>query len=85
MTEAISPEFKVALRRLKLSRMLDTLPERLTAAKQQKMPIQDFLMLVLGDEVSRRDGLAASMRADRAHLEPDMQFERWDVVMGRPK
>lgn len=78
MTDAISPEFKAALRRLKLSRMLDTLPERLTAAKQQKMPIQDFLLLVLGDEVSRRDGLAASMRADRAHLEPDMQFERWD-------
>jgi DNA replication protein DnaC len=78
MTDAISAELKVALRRLKLSKMLDTFPERLSAAKQQKMPIQDFFLLVLGDEISRRDGLSASMRAERAHLEPDMQFERWD-------
>lgn len=80
MTDTISPELKAALRRLKLSRMLDTFPERLTTAKQQKMPMQDFFLLVLTDEISRRDGLAASMRADRAHLERDMQFERWDTT-----
>ena len=80
MTDTISPELKAALRRLKLSRMLDTFPERLTTAKQQKMPIQDFFLLVLADEISRRDGLAASLRADRAHLERDVQFERWDAT-----
>ena len=80
MTDVISPELKSAMKRLKLSRMLDTLPERLVAARQQKVPHQDFLLLVLSDEVSRRDGLAATHRAQRAHLEPDMQFERWDTT-----
>jgi len=76
--DVISPELKTVLRRLKLSRMLDTLPERFTLARQQKMPHQDFLLLALGDEASRRDGQAASLRAQRAHLEPDSQLERWD-------
>lgn len=78
MTDVVSPELKTVMRRLKLSRMLDTLPERLVAARQQKMPHQDFFLLVLADEVARREGLAATLRAARARLEPDMQFERWD-------
>jgi DNA replication protein DnaC len=66
------------MRRLKLSKMLDTLPERLALARQQKMPHQDLLLLVLSEEATRRDGLAASLRARRGHLDPDMQLERWD-------
>jgi DNA replication protein DnaC len=58
--------------------MLDTLPERFALARQQKMPHQDFLLLALGDEASRRDGQAAALRAQRAHLDPDSQLERWD-------
>jgi DNA replication protein DnaC len=58
--------------------MLDTLPERFTLARQQKMPHQDFLLLALSDEASRRDGQAATLRAQRAHLQPDCQLERWD-------
>ncbi len=76
--DIISPELKTVLRRLKLSRMLDTLPERLSLARQQKMPHQDLLLLALGDEASRRDGQAATIRAQRARLEPDCQLERWD-------
>lgn len=78
MTDVIDPELKTAMRRLKLSRMLDTLPERLVSARQQKIPHQDFLLLVLSDEVARRDSLAASHRAQRARLEVDVEFERWD-------
>ncbi len=37
--DVISAELKTVLRRLKLSRMLDTLPERLALARQQKMPV----------------------------------------------
>ena len=76
--DVISPELRTTLKRLKLSKMLDTLPDRLALARAQKMPHQDLMLLVLGDEVSRRAGLAASLRAQRAHLDPDMQFERWD-------
>ena len=76
--DPISPELKTVLRRLKLSRMLDTLPERLALARQQKMPHQDLLLLALGDEAIRRDGQAAALRAERGHLEKDSQLERWD-------
>lgn len=78
--DVISAELKTVLRRLKLSRMLDTLPERLTLARQQKMPHQDFMLLALADEAQRRDGQAATIRAQRAHLQPDCQLERWDAT-----
>jgi len=77
--DMISTDLRAALRRLKLSRMLDTLPERLTLARQQKMPHQDFLLLALADEVSRRDSQAATVRAERAQLDPQMQLEAWDT------
>ena len=78
-TDAISPDLKTTLRRLKLSRMLDTLPERLVLARQQKMPHQDLLLLVLSDEVSRRESLAVTLRVQRARLEPGMRLEAWDA------
>ena len=78
--DVIQPELKTVLRRLKLGRLLDTLPERLTVARQQKMPHQDFLLLSLSDEVCRRDSAATSSRARKALLEPDYQLERWDTT-----
>jgi DNA replication protein DnaC len=80
LTDPITSDLKAALRRLRLGRMLDTLPERFTLARQQKMPHADFLLLVLGDEVSRRDSQSATLRAQRAHLDPAMQLEAWDAT-----
>src|SRR5882672_11186679 len=77
-TAAVSSDLRAVLRRLKLSRMLDTLPERFALARQQKMPHPDFLLLALGDEVARREGQAAILRAQRANLDPAMQLEAWD-------
>jgi len=77
-TETISPDLRTVLRRLKLSRMLDTLPERLTLARQQQMPYQDLLLLVLHDEATRRDSQSAALRADKAQLDPAHQIELWD-------
>lgn len=77
-SEAISQDLKKAMRRLKLSPMLATLPERLTLARQQHMPHQDFLELVLSDEVERRDRLSAVNRSRKARLDPAMTLEAWD-------
>lgn len=76
--DPVSPDLRATLRRLKLGKMLDTLPERLALARQQSMAHQDFLVLLLSDEISRRDSQAATIRAQRARLEPEMQLERWD-------
>ncbi len=55
----ISQELKVILRRLKLAPLLDTLPERISLARQRKMSHQDFLELVLADELTPRDAKSA--------------------------
>ncbi len=76
--ETISPELKAVLKRLRLGRMLDTLPERLAMARQQKTPHQDFLLLALSGECDRRESQAVELRAQKAHLDPEMRVERWD-------
>lgn len=78
MPDVISPELRQVLRRLKLSPVLTTLPERLTLARQQKLPYQEFLELLLADEVSRRDQIGAQQRAQQARLDPQMRLEAWD-------
>lgn len=78
MSDLISKDLKTVLRLLKLSGMLETLPERLIAARQNKMPHQDLLLTVLSDEVSRRQGNAVRLRTERAALDPAMQLEAWD-------
>jgi DNA replication protein DnaC len=74
----ISADLKAVMRRLRLGKLLDTLPERLALARQQKTPHQDFLFTLLSDECQRRDSAAATTRAERALLDPEMVLERWD-------
>ncbi len=82
MPETISPELRQVLRRLKLSPILESLPERLQLARQQKLPHQDFLELALADEVARRDRVGADLRARAAHLDPQMRLDLWDETTG---
>jgi len=76
--DVISQDLKDTLRRLKLGRLLDVLPDRLTLARSQQIPHQDFLLTVLSDEAQRRDSQSSSLPAQRAHLEPEMRLENWD-------
>jgi DNA replication protein DnaC len=78
LTDPISADLKQILRALKLGKLLDTLPERLTLARQQQLPHADFLELVLADEVSRRDTNSAALRARAAGLDPSMRLDTWD-------
>lgn len=74
----ITPELRALLRRVKLGRTLDTLPERLALAKSRSLGHAEFLELVLADEVTRRDTHSADLRARTAGLDPTMRLERWD-------
>jgi DNA replication protein DnaC len=78
MSEQVAPQLCKALRRLKLSPILQTLPERLRWARERAQPHQDFLELVFTEECERRDQLAASQRAQRARLDPALHLEAWD-------
>jgi len=74
----ISPELRALLRRVKLGKLLDTLPERLALARTNKLSHREFLELVLADEVTRRDVASAALRARAAGLDPSMTLQRWD-------
>jgi len=46
---SIQPELKTVLKRLKLSGMVATLPDRLAYARKEKLDYAPFLELVLSD------------------------------------
>jgi DNA replication protein DnaC len=75
---AISAELAAALRRLRLGPILRTLPERLLLAEKQSMSMQELLLMMLTDEIHRRDSTATIRRAQQAKLDPAMQLEQFD-------
>ncbi|HQP38341.1 MAG TPA: ATP-binding protein, partial [Polyangiaceae bacterium] len=75
---SIQPDLVSALKRLRLGRVLDTLPDRLVLAEKQDMSFDDLLLLILTDEIARRDSTATDNRAREAGLDPAMRLELWD-------
>src|SRR5262249_28792825 len=43
-------------------------------------PHQDLLLLVLSDEVARRESLAVTLRVQKAQLDPAMHLDAWDAT-----
>ena len=73
-----SGDLIAALKRLRLGGLLPTLAERFILAEKEDTPYEDVLLMLLVDEISRRDSTASIRRADQAGLDPDMVLERWD-------
>jgi DNA replication protein DnaC len=76
----ISPELRQLLRRLKLGRLMPTLPERLALARANDLTHAEFLELIFSDEVTRRDATSAERRARAAGLDAAMRLDRWDAT-----
>jgi DNA replication protein DnaC len=77
-TPVLNPELVDALKRLRLGRIALSLPERLVLADKQDMSFDDLLLMILTDEISRRDSAAADHRAEEAGLDSSMRLELWD-------
>ena len=75
---SVPAELKTLMRRVKLGRLLDTLPERLALARQHDLTHVQFLEQLFSDEVQRRDSDSAGRRARVAKLDPSMTLEAWD-------
>ena len=75
---SISGDLIAALKRLRLGGLLPTLADRFILAEKEDTPYEDLLLMLLLDEISRRDSTASIRRADQAGLDPDMVLERWD-------
>src|ERR1700752_1861502 len=74
----IQPELKSVLKRLRLSGILATLPDRWAYARQEKLDYPQFLELVLSDEVERRDHKNLANRLREAGFEEECSLERFD-------
>jgi DNA replication protein DnaC len=74
----LDPELVAALKRLKLGPIVDTLPDRLVLGEKQDLSFQQLLLLILTDEVQRRDSSAAERRSTQAGLDPKMRLEVFD-------
>lgn len=69
---------KTVLKRLRLSGILDTLPDRLAYAGKAKLSSQDLLELILQDEVDRREHKSLHLRINKAGFEDEHTFENFD-------
>ena len=74
----INPSLKTVLKRLKLSGLLATLPDRVTYAQKTKLPELDFLELILQDEIDRRENNNLQTRLSRAGFEEEQTLEGFD-------
>lgn len=74
----ITNELKQTLKRLRLSGLLATLPDRVPYAKGTKLSYTEFLELILNDEIQRRTDTNVATRLKSAMVDLDQTFERFD-------
>ena len=74
----VTNELKQTLKRLRLSGLLATLPDRVAYAKGTKLSYPEFLELILNDEIQRREDTNVSTRLKNASVDLDQTFERFD-------
>src|SRR3989304_1654148 len=83
------PELAPMLKRLRLSGLLESLPERNRQAIAGKMSHTDFVALLIQDEVERREHKKFNLRLRRAGFRGQKTFEEFDFAfnphIGRPK
>ena len=74
----VKPSLKTVLKRLKLSGVLEVLPDRAAYAQKAGLQPLDFLELALQDEIDRREQKNLSNRLDRAAFPEPHTFEDYD-------
>ena len=74
----VKPSLKTVLKRLKLSRLAPTLPDRAAYAQKTGLTPLDFLELALQDEIDRREQSNVANRLARAGFTEPHTFEDFD-------
>ncbi len=74
----INSSLKTVMKRLKLSGLLATLPDRVAYARKAKISELEFLELTLQDEIDRRNHKSLSLRIQRAGFEEEQTLEGFD-------
>ena len=71
-------ELTPLLKRLRLGRILDTLPERLALARRNQLDYAAFLQILLADEIARRDSRSLELHLQSAGFEQICRLEDFD-------
>lgn len=74
----VAASLTATLKRLKLSGLLATLPDRVAYAQKAKLSPLQFLELTLSDEVERRDNKNLDNRIQRAGFQEHCSLEEFD-------
>jgi DNA replication protein DnaC len=69
------------LKDLRLSGILEVLPSRLTQAKEQALPYQDWLSLLLQDESEHKAQQGLQKRLKQAMFEGDQTLQNYDLTL----
>jgi len=77
--EMISKELKNLMIYLRISGIVPTLPERVAYAKAKKLSFEEFLELVLSDEVERREARALNVKINKAGVANLATYD-WDTT-----
>jgi len=77
--EMISKELKNLMIYLRISGIGPTLPERVAYAKAKKLSFEEFLELVLSDEVERREARALNVKINKAGVANLASYD-WDTT-----
>lgn len=77
------PELAPQLKQLRLSGILDSLETRNREAIESKMSYPDFLALLIGDEVARREQKKFNTRVRRAGFRSQKTLEQFDFDFAR--
>ena len=72
------PELTPQLKMLRLSGILDSLEARNRQAIEGKLAYTEFLAMLIGDEVARRENKKLSMRLRRAQFRTSKTLEQFD-------
>jgi DNA replication protein DnaC len=75
---SLDPDLVRLLKRLKLGRLVPTLPERLALARAQHLDYAAFLTLLLADEVQRREQQALEQHLIQAGFEERVTLDDFD-------
>ncbi|NBQ96401.1 MAG: ATP-binding protein, partial [Betaproteobacteria bacterium] len=73
-----SPELVPHLKQLRLSGILDSLEARNRQAIESKLAYTEFLAMLLGDEVARREQNSFNIRMRRAQFRSTKTLEQFD-------
>lgn len=71
-------QLKPMLTKLRLGGMLDNLDMRIGQARKDKLGYSEFLLLIIQDEIERREFKQYSVRLKKSNLEPAKTIETYD-------